>query len=173
MSSELFSRRLAFGLALAPWLACCSNEPTPDQPPDVTSALSIELGAGRTAFSPFDDASPSLEVVSGPQGGWHLELTLRLVGYDGNELMLDYLALADTGESLGFPASYVVSAQKLLPVSDGSHHRLGDRVVLQIEGPDRVANQQIEVSCDASLDGVSLAYDARSVWVRDEVDELR
>ncbi len=136
------------------------------------ATLAVELGAGRTQFEPFDEEAPSLEVVSGPQGGWHFELTLRLDGYDGRPLALDYRALNDAGDSLGFPAMYLVSSEKFVAMGDGQHVRVGDRVVLEIDGPRAVAGDELVVSCEASRDGAVLASDERWVSVVDEVNEL-
>jgi hypothetical protein len=136
------------------------------------AALAVELGAGRTQFEPFDEESPSLEVVSGPQGGWHFELTLRLDGYDGRPLALDYRARDDAGDSVGFPATYLVSSEKFVATGDGQHVRVGDRVVLEIDGPRAVAGNELVVSCEASHDGAVLASDEQRVSVVDEVNEL-
>lgn len=135
-------------------------------------ALAVELGGGRTEFVELTGDRPELEVVSGPQGGWHFELTLRLTNYDGGDLVLDYRARDEAGADLGFSAQYAVDAERLLELDDGRHVRVGDRVVLDVTGPEVVADTNVVVECRALRGTEELASDTRTVRAVDRVDEL-
>lgn len=138
-----------------------------------TEPLELELGAGRTEFVELSEDTPTLEIVSGPQGGWHLEVTLQLTHYDGAPLVLDYQARTLDGRSLGFPAEYAVDADRLLEEEGGRFLRVGDRVILDVTGPEVVEGLEVRVICRASRNGQTLAETERSLQLLDEVDELR
>ncbi|MBL9025819.1 MAG: hypothetical protein JNL21_26730 [Myxococcales bacterium] len=137
------------------------------------SSLSIELGAGRTEFVELPSEGATLELVSGPQGGWHLEITLRMTSYDGELVTLDYRASDVGGTALGYPAEYPVDADNLVLAADGRYERVGDRVVLNIAGPDEVKDSDVLVECRVWRGGTQLAETSRVVRVLDEVDELQ
>lgn len=147
-----------------------ATESLEDPPP--TEPLELELGAGRTAFVELDADAPTLEIISGPQGGWHLEVTLRLSHYDEEPLVLDYQALDLEGRSLGFPAEYAVDVDRLLEVDGERFVRVGDRVVFDVPDPDLVRGLQIRVTCRASRGDQELAATEETVLLIDEVDEL-
>lgn len=85
-------------LVLALASACAGADPCgADAPP------TLALGTGETAFAPI--AAP-LEVVHGPQGGWHVVVALRAQGLDGSlpwDVTLDGFV---EGELAGATAPY-------------------------------------------------------------------
>ena len=143
-----------------------SGETTADEP------LELELGAGRTEFVELPEDA-ALEIVSGPQGGWHLELTLQLRDYDRQPLVLDYQARDMNDQPLGFPASYAVKVEQLVELDDARFVRVGDRVVLDVASPEQLRGLEVQVTCSASRDGQELASTQRTLRLVDEVDELR
>jgi hypothetical protein len=139
----------------------------------LTSPLSIELGAGRTEFVELPSEGATLELVSGPQGGWHLEITLRMTSYDGELVTLDYRASDAGGVALGYPAEYPVDADNLVLLAEGRYERVGDRVVLEIASPSEVVGTDLLVECRVWRGGKQLAETSRVVRVIDELDELQ
>lgn len=53
----------------------------PDDPCGAEAAPTLALGTGETAFEAIEGP---LEIVYGPQGGWHVVIALRAEGLDGD-----------------------------------------------------------------------------------------
>ncbi|MDC3958800.1 hypothetical protein [Polyangium jinanense] len=140
-------------------------------PPVTAEPPRIELGAGRVDFVPIPPDG-SVEIVSGPQGGFHLELTVRLFHLDPEGLVLDYdVSDAETGALLSFAAQYAISADRVL--DRGDHLlRVGDRAVLVVPSAEAARGRVASITCRAVHGEVVTAEDAREVTLVDEVDEL-
>src|SRR5688500_8056715 len=50
----------------------------------------LELGTGTTAFQEIGGTSPTLDLVHGPQGGWHVDLAVRIYVADPEGMILAY-----------------------------------------------------------------------------------
>ena len=125
----------------------------------VPTVSQVELGTGRTSFIPLPG---NIELVMGPQGGWHLDLTLRLWSDDPGGLVLRYEVRRDgESEPVSAPTTYVVEAARL--IAEGDHWlRLGDRAVLAIAGPDEIVGDAVVLEVD-----VNGLVDSRSAAVID------
>lgn len=134
---------------------------------------SIELGAGRTSYEELPEQGARLELVSGPQGGWHFEHTLLMAGFDPEGAVLAYTVEdPGTGESIAFDAVYVLRRKGLVETLGGQLLRVGDRTVLDITSASAVEGRTLELRCVASREGVPLAEDSVRFLATDEVDEL-
>ena len=127
----------------------------------------MELGVGRTAFASLSDGDP-VELVAGPQGGWHLDVGLRFgagSAHAGFRLVYDAVRLA------GDPVSYTTVADlgpsAVLDDGDG-WVRLGDRVVLDISSPTDVVGRVLVVRVTAELANQTWSDERRIVVVDDE-----
>lgn len=69
-------------------------------------APTLDLGKGLDAWNPLDADSERLEVIAGPQGGFHVELALRATFLDGEEAA-DVLLLGSAGGVSGSGSSSV------------------------------------------------------------------
>lgn len=118
----------------------------------------IELGTGETTFTPIGD---EIELTMGPQGGWHLWLTLRLWSEAPNGTTVDYtVRRASDGSALSMPTRYVVDEERL--IREGDHWlRLGDRAILAITSADMAVGEDVEI--DATAGGLDDAASARIV----------
>lgn len=47
----------------------------------------LEIGSGEERFESIDGDEPRLEIIHGPQGGWHGAVALDATGLDGGALM--------------------------------------------------------------------------------------
>ena len=131
----------------------------------------IELGAGRVDFVALDE-SGSIELVSGPQGGYHLEFTLRLFDVDPDDLVLDYQVYEMTSKQrVSMPARYVITKASVL--DRGDHFlRVGDRAILDVKSASAAQGMDVEVSCRIERKGATLAEDKKKAAIVDEIDEL-
>jgi len=114
----------------------------------------LQLGAGLEAFETVD-AGDSVELVHGPQGGWHVDLALRFGGFGPDGVLLRYLALDPESDSeLSFATEAVLQERLVRPI-DGGWERLGDRVVFDIDAADEVVGTAVLIEVTASWDGES------------------
>ncbi len=139
------------GVAVALLLASCE----PAEP-------AVELGTGLYAFEPLVEGEP-IEVVFGPQGGYHLEGSIRVQGLqagdaeslsDPSNPTIRFEVLLD-GESILLSGDYTQGLE-VAPVEDRpwSHQMIGRRVILDIEDDDPLVDEQVELSVEvADVDG--------------------
>lgn len=174
---QLLSRLLRFALlAAASALAGCVAERaepgTPAEPAPSADPPRVVLGTGQTAFIELPEEGGEAEIISGIQGGFHVDLTARLYRLDPEGLTLAYeVRDAGSGALLSFPAAYALNARRVS--NEGDHLlRVGDRAVLEIASPDELAGRAVELSCAALRDGAELALDLRRVTLVDADDEL-
>ena len=126
----------------------------------------IDLGGGQVSFVDLEDGA-AVELVAGPQGGWHLDVSLKMGGFAPSGQTLSYAATtAESGEEVGFPVSVFLWPMGLLEDGDG-WIRVDDRVVLDIERPDDVVGQQVTITATAVVGGVDVV-DTRTWTVVDE-----
>lgn len=125
----------------------------------------IELGTGTSAFQSLADGA-DIELVAGPQGGWHLDVAVAFDGFGPGGVQLVYDGLDAVAE----PVSFVTHAE-LTPASvvevDSGWQRVGDRVVLDIGGAEAVIGQELVLRVTAELDGQTWS-DERRVRVVDD-----
>lgn len=146
-------------------LACCAPAMRSDDAGslgdgaiDAPSTASLELGTGLEAFEPIPDEGAELELVHGPQGGWHVHLSLRARGFVPTGLIYEITRLSDGALvcmlALGVREGTFVER-------DGALERVGDFAIFSITTADEIAGQDVLVR--ASL------YDAERHRVEDEV----
>ena len=118
----------------------------------------IVLGTGTASFVELPEGQ-EIELVHGPQGGFHLEAT-ALFGLDASPDMhvLRYDAIRLDGSTLG--TTQIALNERRLTRACGGWFRGGDIVVLMIAGPADVVG--------TDLDLVVSVLDADGEVVRDE-----
>lgn len=158
------------GLALVFLTSACGEHPE-SPPPEPELDARIDLGTGRVSFVSIEEGDP-VELVSGPQGGFHLEFTLHLFNVDPENLILDYQVREQSaGKQLSFPARYVIGKGYVL--DEGVHFlRVGDRAILDVKEPAQVQGLQVQASCSIERAGIILAQDQKSITIVDQIDEL-
>jgi hypothetical protein len=143
--------------------------PSPDLPVatgEVSGDPWLELGTGQATFEPLADGD-ALELVAGPQGGWHLDATLAFGGFGPSGVTLVYEALGTDAERVSFTTRADLHEISVVPADDG-WHRLGDRIVLDITSPADVVGTEVVVRVTAAL-GEQTWSDERQVRVVDDV----
>ncbi|GAB5549951.1 MAG: hypothetical protein SangKO_097110 [Sandaracinaceae bacterium] len=154
--------------ALTLCVACTDDPDVPLDEAGVPLPASVELGTGTSAFRPIPEDGAELELVRGPQGGFHVFLTARITALQVDGASLVYSARhAETGEVVGNPASYVLSAARL--AREGvAWVRVGDFLVLDDASPDAVRDQTLELQIEVmEASGERAAMDRRTVLIVD------
>lgn len=161
---------------LAAWAAGCGEGgeagPTDAGPPAVEVAVTgparVELGAGTTRFEALAEGG-TIELVLGPQGGWHLDLTVRAVNLPPDGVTLRYEVRDDTRATpWNFPVAASLNARRV--VADGEGWvRVGDRAVFDVRAASEVEGRVLRVTVRAERGGAAVAEDSRALRVVDAV----
>ncbi len=162
--------RVAVAGLLALSLLGCDGPPgVPDR--DAAGAMPrVELGTGTSRFEPLPETGAELELVGGPQGGFHVFVTARIHDLDVESLLIRYDAVDPaTGTPVGHDASFVVDPTRLAREGDG-WVRAGDFVILHDSSPDPVRGLTLEVRVHVEEQaGDRSADDSRVVRIIDLV----
>ena len=125
----------------------------------------IELGTGIASYTELAD-DDTIEIVAGPQGGWHLDVALWFGGFGPNGVTLGYEAVTTDAESISFLTQAKLQEANVLEANEG-WHRVGDRIVLDISAAEEVNGDTLILRVTAVL-GAQTWSDERSVRVVDE-----
>lgn len=163
--------RFSTALLFSCLLACGTSDPPGD--PDAGSPLDagsttpmarVELGTGQ---SNFELIGPHMELVAGPQGGWHLFASCRLYEMNVEMLRLSYRTERD-GATISMPVEYVLTERRL--VREGDHWvRAGDLVIFEISMPADVVGDTVTVTVTADPTDAEPVSDSKTAMVVDEV----
>lgn len=162
---------LPLGLALAAF-GCGDPAPVDAGPgPDgASSGVRVELGSGTSAFVAIPDAA-ELELISGPQGGWHVWVTARIWDEQIDGLIISYEAVpVGSTTPITMPTELELDATRV--VREGDHWlRAGDFTVFDVSGPPSVVGMQLVLTVRIrDVDG-NVAEDSRTVTIVDNIDE--
>jgi hypothetical protein len=144
------------------------GQPEPTLPTETDSIFGdpwLELGTGTSAWEPIDDGD-SVNLVHGPQGGWHVDATLWFGGFGPAGVTVAYEALNTEAERVSFVTRAEFIEANVLAVDEG-WHRVGDRIVFEISEPEQVIDTELILRVTAAL-GDQTWSDERRVWVVDE-----
>lgn len=145
----------------------CSEGPGPIDDEDAAAvAPRVELGTGEVSFAPLAETGATLELVHGPQGGYHVLVSVRVWDLDLDRVSLVYDVSAGTRVLSRTP--FVLEASRF--AREGDHVvRTGDFAILDVAAPDEVAGQQVLVQVTATAEDGTSATDARTVTIVDEL----
>jgi hypothetical protein len=157
----LVSAGLAWLAALAPGCTATGADDVRTDGPNLQGPLSLELGTGLTTHAPLA-AGDDVELIMGPQGGWHLEFTAQACGQAAEGLALRYRLLPlDGGMPLNEPSVSELTSRRVVAVDGGCFQRVGDRAVLRIQSPAEVVGThwvaEVEATRGEALQAVSRA----------------
>jgi hypothetical protein len=144
------------------------GEPVPtlgDEVGVVTGDPVVALGTGVSAYEPLPDGA-TVELVAGPQGGWHVDVSVRAAGFEPDGVILTYDATLD-GQPIAFTTRAQLSSASVLSDGDDGFDRVGDRLVLEIGSAAEVVGEQLQLTLMAELGGEVFA-DQALVTVVDE-----
>lgn len=150
--------RAAYLLCLSTVLSCGAGAGSPSPEPVDPGPPWLEVGAGSTAFEPLADGD-AIELVQGPQGGWHVDVAARFGGMSPDGLTLSYRAFdGETGAEVAYPIVSALNEDRVLHGPDG-YVRTGDRVVFDIDGPADVVGREVEIRIEARGPGAEADAD--------------
>lgn len=128
--------------------------------------LWLEIGTGADRFVPLASGD-ALELVHGPQGGWHVELAVRITGSDPEGSILR-LQVLDEGGVLVAETPIAILARRL--VREGwTWLRTGDIVILSMPDPPAVLDHDVTVRALLEVGGEIVAADERVVRIVDRL----
>ena len=130
---------------------------------------SVELGQGTSGFEALPDTGGELELIGGPQGGFHVFLTARLRGLDPEGMRLTFSAIdTATGSNIGTPAVFNLTTSRVQ--RDGAGFvRAGDFLILNDMSADGLEGLTLDVTVLAEEAGGRSATDHRVVLIVDNV----
>ena len=151
----------AFALCLGGLLPACD----PNLPP------AVEIGTGEITFVPIEDAD-TLEIIQGPQGGFHLLTSVRVHGIapgdrgDLTEPTNPTLTLDVTGNNgdSWIAIGPITQGLDASPLSERpfTHQMTGRFAILDILADDELAGQSVDLSVHiAAEDGIELSDSVR------------
>ena len=162
---------LCLVLALA---ACGDDAPPPDDTTprdagelDLGGPPRVEIGTGVTEFVEVADGA-DVELVNGPQGGWHVDVAMRLYSVDPQELTMRIEGYdAATDMAIGVPIERTLTERRVQ--REGDHWlRVGDQLIFAIEAPEEVVGSDVRIEARiVTPEGVS-AEAQKVVHVVDE-----
>ena len=143
--------------------------PTPTLPTDSTGVFGdpwVELGTGTSQFAELED-DDTVEIVAGPQGGWHVDVSLWFGGFGPGGVTLVYDAVDTEAGQVSF-----VTQAKLLDANvidaDEGWYRVGDRIVFDINDADEVRGKTLILRVTAAMQEQSWSDEHRVVLVDEE-----
>lgn len=162
----------------------------PEEPPDSDAghdggadgsppAIEVELGGRQDgSFVKVTEEEPTLEVVSGFQGGYHIEPGLRMETIGAEEFIsvVEYRVTdAETGELLSSdPMSYRINQRAWNYEPGVGHFRVWEQVILNVIDPDDAAGRLVDIDVRVFVEGgLGEGTDAMTVRLINEVNELR
>ena len=127
----------------------------------------VEIGTGTTSFVDISDGD-DVELVKGPQGGWHIDVTLRFyyVNPQGLDMRIEGHEVSST-DAIGVPIQRVLTERRVL--REGDHWlRVGERLVLTITDESMVVGSDVRIDVTITTAGGTTGSASKVVHVVDE-----
>ena len=129
--------------------------------PDQTLDTSESLDSDEVR----NDDGDTVAIVYGPQGGWHIDATLRFGGFGPGGISIAYEAVGTDAERISFVTQAELVEFNVLEADEG-WVRVGDRIVLDIRDPSEVVGREAILRVTAAL-GDQTWSDERRVQIVD------
>lgn len=159
-------RRFACMLAWMSCTACTALPAASDAAIDVDETASLEIGTGLEAYEALPDEAPTLEIVHGPQGGYHVYLSMRVTGLEPDTLLWRVVRARD---AYVFANLELSARPGTFRPSEGALERVGDWVVLAVTSPADVTMDELRVEARVTSRAGATATAMRLVRVVDQV----
>lgn len=131
----------------------------------VSVELDVELGEGLTTFRDVPPTGGTIELVRGAQGGLHVDLAVRVRGFEPESLTLVYGA--STAERTFGEVTYNVNRGRKFFPAGNAWERSGDRLVLNVVEEELIVGQEVGFTIQMIVDGQEV-QDGRTMRVVDE-----
>lgn len=125
----------------------------------------LELGTGTSSFVSLSDGD-TVELVHGPQGGWHVDATLSFGGFGPAGVTVSYEAVNSDADRVSFVTRAEFFEANVLEADEG-WERVGDRIVFDIATDSQVIDTELILRVTAAH-GDQTWSDERRVLVVDE-----
>ncbi len=134
---------------------------------DTAGGPFIVVGTGLSEFITVENGD-ELEMVMGPQGGWHIDVSVQIRGLVPEDLELEINGFdEETGEQVAIRVERILSPRRVLEDGEG-HVRLGDLLVFMILSEDEIVGRSVRVEARCTQpDGLS-AEDSMVVVIADD-----
>ena len=127
----------------------------------------IVIGSGLSEFIELEEGDP-IEMVMGPQGGWHIDISVRIRGLVPEDLELEINGFDDeTDEQVAIRVERILSPRRVLEDGEG-HVRLGDLLVFMILSEDEIVGRRVRVEARCTQPDGLTAADSLVVTVADD-----
>ncbi len=137
-----------------------SGDRDADRDADVGSAR-IEVGTGLTDFVEVEDGD-DVELVMGSQGGWHVDVALRLYGMEPMDMLIAIHGFdTSSGDEVTIPIERVLTRRRVRDLGD-HWLRLGDQAVFMITEASQASDRDLRLEVSATpLDGPTVQAEKR------------
>jgi len=157
-------------------LAACSEGPAPAPTPpsyDASASIPLELGTGRTAYEAVPPSGANVELVHGPQGGYHIYGRYRFSDFAPDVYVNFRLTPAEGGAALNNPDDRVrrIEQRGLQRAGDAWECAFPELVILTtIRGPADVVGRRfrLELFLRSAATG-QIATTEREITIVDDV----
>ncbi len=176
MTPTAYASWVARLVALACALAACSEgaapAPTPDTY-DAAASIPLELGTGRTTYETVPPFGATMELVHGPQGGYHIYGRYRFSGFAPDVYVSFRVTPAEGGAPINNADDRVrrIEQRGLQRAGDGWECSFAELVILTaIHGPADVVGRRfrLEVFIRSAATG-QVATTEREITIVDDV----
>jgi hypothetical protein len=166
----------AYGLVLSLTVAACGSGAPADEidatvPFDAGGVPArLEVGTGTATFRALAASGGTIELVHGPQGGYHVDVAARLYGLDPEGLVLRYETRCMRDDAL--LAFSEIGLRRSLVVPEGDHFvHVGARTVFDTTDPAPFVGLAVRVLAIATpASGGPPVTDERAVLVVDAME---
>ncbi|MCC7541237.1 MAG: hypothetical protein IT379_33780 [Deltaproteobacteria bacterium] len=128
----------------------------------------LEVGTGGTVYERVEDGG-AVELVHGPQGGWHILLAARFRGMDPEGVLLSYQVLRADGTTPLNERFSVRLRRSTVSPSGAWWNRTGDLGVLAVMGAEEAADMDAEVHAEVVASDGTTVSDVLRVHIVDEI----
>lgn len=162
------------GLAAGASSGCSDVTPPADAaPPDRPQVVdpSLELGTGQSFWEPLPDGA-AMELIHGPQGGYHLFARIREQSLGGDVNVTFRVTPVEGGEALNDPSDRIrlIENRGLLRTGAGWESSSALLVILtRIRGPSEVVGRRLILEASVTPNGTtSTSAVRRTITVVDD-----
>lgn len=136
---------------------------------DAFVAPRLEIGTGLVEFIEVAEGD-DVELVAGPQGGWHVDVAIRLYGMNPMDMTLEIHGFDDaTDEQLTVPIRRILTMRRVR--DQGDHFlRLGDQAVFMVLSPEEAVARDLRLEVRAVPAEGEGASATKVVHVIDEIE---
>jgi hypothetical protein len=145
------------------------GEPDAGPPGDAMAAMPrVELGTGGASYREIATTGATLELVHGPQGGFHVDVAVRFWDVEPDGTILGYVGRdTATDTVITLPSRFELSARRV--VREGDHWvRAGDILVFDAMSPDAVVGKTVEITATLEPTAGAPVTDTRTIVVVDD-----